>query len=93
LFDLWYRPHEGSPRNGPGHREREIPADLDQLAAGNDDLAVRGQAAENEECRGRTIVHDYRALGTCQLAQQRFGALAAMPPFAGFAIVFDRAIA
>ena len=43
--------------------ETERATDLDQLAAGNDHLALGGQGVEDEEHRGRVVVDDERGLG------------------------------
>ncbi len=43
--------------------DAEAVADLDQLAAGDDDLASLGEGGQGEEHRGGVVVHDERRLG------------------------------
>ena len=51
--------------------DAEAVADLDQLAARDDDLATLGQRCEREQERGRVVVDDERGLGAGEPAQQR----------------------
>ena len=55
-------------RHDVGDPER--PADLDQLAAGDDRLAVARQRAEREQHRAGGIIHDQRIGRTRQLDEQ-----------------------
>ena len=60
---------------GAGAREHvgdaEAVADLDELAARDDDLASLGERGEGEQHGGRVVVHDERRLGAGQLAQMQ----------------------
>ena len=51
--------------------DAELAADLDQLAAGDDDLLAVRQRLEGQQDRGRVVVDDERVLGAGQPAQQR----------------------
>jgi hypothetical protein len=59
---------------GAGHDvgDAEGTADLDQLAAGNDDLLAPGQRVESQEYRRRIVVDHGCGFGSGQLAQQIF---------------------
>ena len=56
------------PRHDVGDAERA--ADLHQLAAGHDRLAVARQGREGDEQRPRRVVHDQRVFGAGELEQQ-----------------------
>ena len=51
--------------------DAEAVADLDQLAARDDDLATLGERGEREQHRGGVVVDDERRLGAGQPAEQR----------------------
>ena len=51
--------------------DAELAADLDQLAARDDDLAAVGQRLERQQHRGGVVVDDEGVLGAGQPAQQR----------------------
>ena len=52
-------------------RDPEAVADLDQLAARDDDLSVRGECSQAEQQRGGVVVHDQRVLGAGQAPEDR----------------------
>ena len=58
-------------RHHVGHAEAA--ADLDQLAARDDDLAPGRQRRQHDQRRRRVVVDDDRRLGAGQPAEQRFG--------------------
>ena len=62
---------EARARAGEHVRDAEAVADLDQLAARDDDLAALGERGEREQHRGRVVVDDERGLGAGQPPQER----------------------
>ena len=80
----WCRPRRSlapGARHDVGHAERA--ADLDQLAARDDDLAAARQRVEHEQHRGGVVVDDGRVLGAGQLAQQAAQVVVALAAPAG----------
>ena len=75
------RPHLDQARAGAGEhvRDPEAVADLDQLAARDDDLAALGERGESEQHRGGVVVDDDRGLGAGQPPQQRCEVILARP--------------
>src|SRR5437867_3946519 len=51
-------------------RDPEPAADLDELAARDDDLALPGERRQREEDRGRAVVHDDGVLGAGDLGDE-----------------------
>ena len=66
------RPHLDEPCARPLQHlgDPEPVADLDQLAAGDDDLAFLGQGRQRQQDRRRVVVHDQRGLRARQPPQQ-----------------------
>ena len=66
------RPDLDEPRARPRQHlgNPEAVADLDQLAAGNDDFASLGQGRERQQDSRRVVVHDQRGLRAGQPPQQ-----------------------
>jgi DNA replication initiation complex subunit (GINS family) len=62
--------HEARARASEDVRDPEAVADLDQLAAGDDDLASFAERREREEDGGRVVVDDERRLGAGQLPEE-----------------------
>ena len=60
------------PRRGHDVRDPELAADLDQLAARDQDLLAARQRRKGEQERGGAVVHDERVLGSGHRDQQRF---------------------
>ena len=77
-------------RAAGGHdlRHTKAAADLDQLAARNDDLAAGGQRREEQQHGGGVVVDDQRALRAGQLAEEFFDMGIARAAPAAFHIVF-----
>jgi hypothetical protein len=71
--------HLDQPAPGLGHDlgHPEAAADLDQLAARDDDLAAPGQGRQGEQHRGRVVVDDEAGFGTARPGEQRAGVLVA----------------
>ncbi len=74
-------------REDVGHAERA--ADLDQLAARDDDLLVAGQRAQREHDRGGVVVHDDEAGVGKQLGHQIVEVTEPVSPAALFESVFE----
>ena len=66
------RPDLDQPRSRPGQHvgNAEAVADLDQLAARDDDLVPFRERGHREQHRGRVVVDDQRSLGAGQAAQE-----------------------
>ena len=78
-----------------GHHDigdAEAAANLDKLAAADDDLLARGMGCQHQQHGGRVIVDDQRILGTGKRADELRGMLFARPARAGVHAVLERAI-
>ena len=73
--------------------DTEAAADLDKLAAADDDLLARGMGRQHQQHGGRVIVNDQRVLGTGKRADELSGVLLARPARAGIHAVLERAVA
>ena len=71
----------------------EAVADLDQLAARDDDLATLRERGEREQHRGGVVVDDDRGLGAGQPAQQRRQVVLARAARAGGEVVLEIRVA
>ena len=67
------RPDLAEYRAAPQHDvgDTELPADFDQLASRDDDLATVGQCLERQQHGGGVVVDDQGVLGTGQPTQHR----------------------
>ena len=72
--------------------DTEAAADLDQLAAADDDLLACGMCRQHQQHGGRVIVNDQRVLGTGKRADELRGVLLARPARTGVDAVLERAI-
>ena len=68
-------------------------ADLDQLAAGDDHLAIAGQGHEHQEHGGRVVVDHQGCLGAGEPAQELFGVDVARAALPGLQVVLQVGIA
>src|SRR5262245_47856657 len=57
----------------------ELAADLDELAAGNDDLFAVGERLEGQQYGRRVVVHDERVLRPAEPTQQGLDVAVARP--------------
>ncbi len=73
-------------RRGHDVGDPELAADLDQLAARDQDLLAARQRRKGEQERGGAVVHDERVLGSGHRDQQRLGAGRALAALARLAI-------
>ena len=75
-------------RAARGHdvRDPELPADLDQLPARDQDLLALGERREAQQERRRAVVHHQRVLGAGERLHQGLRAGAALPAPAGLPI-------
>ena len=73
--------------------DAEAAADLDKLAAADNDLLACGMGRQHQQHGGRVIVNDQRVLGTGKRADQLRGMLLARPTRAGVHTVLERAVA
>ena len=89
------RPDLDEPRARAGEhvRDPEAVADLDQLAARDDDLAALRERGEREQHRGRVVVDDDRRLGAGEPAQQRRQVILARAAGAGGEVVLEVGVA
>ena len=71
----------------------EAAADFDQLAPGDDDLAARRQAREDQHDRGGVVVDDQRGFGAGDRRDQRFGVNGPRAARALVEVVFEIAVA
>ena len=78
-------------RHHVGHAKAA--ADLDELAAGHDDLALVRQRAQHEVDRRSVVVHHERRLGPAQLGRQRADAFLALVALAGERVDLDDRVA
>ena len=89
------RPDLDQPRARAGEhvRDPEAVADLDQLAARDDDLAALRERGEREQHRGGVVVDDDRRLGAGEPAQQRRQVILARAARAGGEVVLEVRVA
>ena len=73
--------------------DTEAAADLDKLAAADNNLFARGMGRQHQQHGGRVIVDDQRVLGTGKRANELRGVLLARPARAGVHAVLERAVA
>ncbi len=73
--------------------DTETAADLDKLAAADDNLLACGMGRQHQQHRGGVIVDDQRILGTGKRADELRGMLFARPARAGVHAVLERAVA
>ena len=73
--------------------DAEAVADLDQLAARDDDLAALGERGEREQHRGGVVVDDERRLGAGQPAQDRGHVILARAALAAREVVLEVRVA
>ena len=89
------RPHLHQPAARASHdvRDPERAADLDQLAARDQDFLLRlaraAERVEREQHGGRVVVDDGRGLGAGQFADQRLDEMVALAALAGREVVFE----
>ena len=74
-------------------RDAEAAANLDELAAADDDLLACGMGRQHQQHGGRVIIDDQRILGTGKRADELRGMLLARPARAGVHTVLERAVA
>ena len=67
-------------------------ADLDKLAAANDDLLACGMGRQHQQHRGGVVVDHKRVLGTGERADQMRGVFLARPARAGVHAVLERTV-
>ena len=72
--------------------DTETAADLDKLAAADDDLLACGMCRQHQQHRGGIVVDDQRVLGTGERADELRGMLLARPARTGVDAVLERAI-
>ena len=72
--------------------DTETAADLDKLAAADDDLLVCGMGRQHQQHGSRVIVNDQRVLGTGKRADKLRGMFLARPTRAGVHAVLERAV-
>ena len=89
------RPDLHEPRAGPRQhvRNAEAVADLEQLAAGDDDLASLGERGEREQHRPGVVVDDERALGAGEPPQHVGDVVLARPACAFGEVVLEVRVA
>ena len=73
--------------------DAEAAADLDKLAAADDDLFACGMGRQHQQHSGGIVVNDQRVLGTGKRADQLRGMFLARPARAGVHAVLERAVA
>ena len=73
--------------------DAEAAADLDKLAAADDDLLACGMGRQHQQHSGGVVVNDQRVLGTGKRADQLRGMFLARPTRAGVHTVLERAVA
>ena len=73
--------------------DAEAAADLDKLAAADDNLLACGMGRQHQQHGGRVIVNDQRVLGTGKRADELRGMFLARPARAGVHAVLERAVA
>ena len=71
----------------------EAVADLDQLAARDDDLATFRERGEREQHRGRVVVDDERGLGARQAPEERREVVLARAALAALEVVLEVRVA
>ena len=73
------------PAAGSRHdvRDAKGATDLDQLAARDEHLLVRGKRGEDEQNRCGVVVDDRRGLGACEAADERLEVIVALATFPG----------
>ena len=84
-----FRPPEASHRTGQHIRHAKIAADLDQLAARNDDFAARRKAPTEQERRRRAIIDDQSSFRTGQFRKSSSASRTATAAFSGFEVIFE----
>jgi hypothetical protein len=77
-----------SARHDVGHAERT--ADLDQLAARDNDFAAFSERVQDQQHRRGVVVDQTRILGTGQTPQQTADMVVALAPLAPLEIEFKR---
>ena len=73
--------------------DAEAAANLDKLAAADDDLLARGMGCQHQQHGGRVIVNDQRVLGTGKRADELRGMLLTRPARTGAHAVLECAVA
>ena len=73
--------------------DAEATADLDELAARDDDLAALGQRRQRQEHGSGIVIHDQGGFGSRQAAEQVLGMQITRPPLPGLQVIFEVAIA
>ena len=88
----------GADLDEPGARglhnigDTEAAADLDELAAADNDLLARGMGGQHQQYRGSIVIDDERVLGTGERSDQLRGVLLTRPARAGVDAVLERAV-